>query len=503
MSHRLASGPQHLVMNARLTAPEYPFHATCFGCGCLLGALFFLVSMSPVLLVAGLTGPALCGILWNRSLPPAFAFSVVFQWVFTVVGLLTYYITGTFPVPVPCDIGSIELAVLLSQFGLLALACGLRIGLGHVRPLLAAKPSTGTCGNAAVAQRVAVLCMGLSVTCMFLPASLFAHSSVSQFTRRFFGFKDVLLLAAVMYGLHYRVGAHILSCALLVAWLPSFLSSQSAFSYLLFALFIILLDFVPRLQQSMPHARPPRSRRTAVLVVVALSVLLIVCGAIWNGGLKGRLRHPTAGLAAQRGVATRIALFARTAVESSRTVTFSDGFSGFAARLSSDVAYFALVLERVPQVVPHADGEITLGALRHVLMPRLLFPEKGQLGSDSRMTRRYTGLRVAGEESGTSIGIGYIGLLFADLGAPLMFLVVLAWGLLLGAMARSILALAPDRLLANAALIVFALDNTTSYGAAVAKLLGANVWSWIALCFCLYCLRPLLRNLWTPPSAAA
>ena len=70
----------------------------------------------------------------------------------------------------------------------------------------------------------------------------------------------------------------------------------------------------------------------------------------------------------------------------------------------------------------------------HIVTPRVFFPEKPELMSDSDKVRRYSGVRVAGRESNTSIAFGYSAEAYIDFGVPLMFLPVFAFGIFIGAM---------------------------------------------------------------------
>jgi hypothetical protein len=97
------------------------------------------------------------------------------------------------------------------------------------------------------------------------------------------------------------------------------------------------------------------------------------------------------------------------------------------------VYYPALAIARVPSILPHTDGAIMLAAIRHVLMPRAFFPDKGELPSDSEMVRKYSGVMVAGRDQGTSIAFGYAAESYLDFGAPLMFVPVCCFGMLMGA----------------------------------------------------------------------
>ena len=137
-------------------------------------------------------------------------------------------------------------------------------------------------------------------------------------------------------------------------------------------------------------------------------------------------------------------VFARRAMPASTGSRRSPrgGSTALPARSSSDVDLFvdrlwaiyypALALDRVPAVMPHEDGEILWAAVVHALTPRVLFPDKPAVESDSEKVRRYTGVWVAGSEENTSIAFGYAAESYVDFGMPLMFLPVFAYGLLMG-----------------------------------------------------------------------
>jgi len=97
------------------------------------------------------------------------------------------------------------------------------------------------------------------------------------------------------------------------------------------------------------------------------------------------------------------------------------------------IYYPALALKRVPSVIPHTDGQIIGAALVHIVTPRVFFPNKGELPSDSDEVRKYANVAVAGREVSTSIAFGYSAESYIDFGLPWMFLPVFAYGILVGA----------------------------------------------------------------------
>jgi hypothetical protein len=96
------------------------------------------------------------------------------------------------------------------------------------------------------------------------------------------------------------------------------------------------------------------------------------------------------------------------------------------------VYYPALALSRVPRVLPHTNGTIVGAALIHIVTPRVFFPNKAELPSDSEEVRKYSGVHVAGRETNTSIAFGYAPEAYIDFGIPLMFVPVFLFGVAVG-----------------------------------------------------------------------
>jgi hypothetical protein len=98
------------------------------------------------------------------------------------------------------------------------------------------------------------------------------------------------------------------------------------------------------------------------------------------------------------------------------------------------VYYPALAVARVPRLIPHTNGSILYAGLVHIVTPRVLFPDKPDLPSDSDKVRTYSGVMVAGVEQETTIAFGYAAESYVDFGVPLMFLPLLLFGCALGAL---------------------------------------------------------------------
>lgn len=96
-----------------------------------------------------------------------------------------------------------------------------------------------------------------------------------------------------------------------------------------------------------------------------------------------------------------------------------------------------LVMDYIPRHLDHQQGKQWQDAIRHILQPRILFPDKPPL-DDSAVTSKYTGLRWAGADEGTSISIGYVAESYVDYGIPLMFIPVAILAFLVGLLYRNI-----------------------------------------------------------------
>jgi len=139
------------------------------------------------------------------------------------------------------------------------------------------------------------------------------------------------------------------------------------------------------------------------------------------------------------------------------------------------VYYPALALDRVPLLIPHEGGAILAAAVWHLVTPRVLFPDKPVLPSDSEMVRKYSGVFVAGIEENTSIAFGYAGESYVDFGLPWMFLPVLVYGVLMGMAYHALLRLIRHDELAVAVVTVVFWLSLSLFERSWIKMLGLSL----------------------------
>jgi len=207
----------------------------------------------------------------------------------------------------------------------------------------------------------------------------------------------------------------------------------------------------------------------------ALGVVLAVSSLVWVS-VRGQLRQE---MDEEVVTASRIERFERARTISSGLLTqdLSDYLNSFEVLIDRlwAIHYPAMAVERVPFVLPYTEGQIIHDALVHVVTPRFLYPDKADLPSDSEMVRKYSGVNVAGSESGTSIAFGYAAESYVDFGLPLMFVPVLIWGFLVGVAYQAWLTVIRHRELAIALVTVVFWLTLYLFERSWAKTLGSTI----------------------------
>ncbi len=365
----------------------------------------------------GFIGIALLGIAWRvlfeYDAPPALRLAFIYQWVQVTIGLFYFGATGRF-----------SQTISYSNYRLMV-----AIGLGSITALF---------GGIALAKYIATV---------INPAQ--RHDTVSRLTNR-----DLALL---------YLGSLIISGALQQTgrFFPGMYQAATVFAYLRYAFLYIAFRrmssptfqarlFVPLLAFEVllgftgffAEFREPvifallglvqiydmrKVRHTVVLGLTSFAVVIMV--VTWTA-IKPEYRsafEDVGGTRAQRISLVR-ELSGRFAADA--TVRLAETIDLSVDRLWA-VYYPALAVDRVPALIPHTNGDLMWSGIRHILMPRLFFPDKPGLISDSEKVREYSGVHVAGAEEGTSIAFGYATELYIDFGVPNMFFPLFMIGMLL------------------------------------------------------------------------
>jgi hypothetical protein len=185
------------------------------------------------------------------------------------------------------------------------------------------------------------------------------------------------------------------------------------------------------------------------VMMAAVLALLVGSSVLWMS-VRGQYRED---FADELSESTRVERFDRIRSLAAGIDQSREGFGNTLYALVDRVwavYYPAKALERVPTFLPYENGRIIGAALVHLVTPRVLFPDKGTLPSDSEMVRKYSDVNVAGAERDTSIAFGYAAESYVDFGLPWMFIPVLIYGLLAGMAYRAALHFVRHRELAIA-----------------------------------------------------
>ncbi len=393
------------------------------------------IFLLPIAIIGPNTGLALyacfvlglaTSLLWRPGEPPILMLIFLYQWIQVTVGLFYGNLLGT-PINVLTDReGQHEKAVFLLLTGLLVLTLTIRLAAGssirglfpRVQVFVAARPLRfwlwlfiGTWTFSAVCASAAWASGGLRQVLLSLAEIKWAA---------------FMLLTLATFAVPNRSK---------VPWILAFgfqfaLSIGGFFSSFKDVFFYALIGLV---------ASNVRFRFKTLFPIAALASVLVFLGLVWTA-IKGEYRAFV-----NQGSGQQVVLvpYSDRVAEIARLVSKLNGedLPGVADQMMQRLMYFkffGVVLDRVPNVLPYANGQIWSDAVIRPFMPRLLFPNKSAV-NDSDLTNRYTGLGFANASQGTSISMGYMTEAYIDFGPVFMFLPIAALGLFLGAFYRRLL----------------------------------------------------------------
>jgi hypothetical protein len=206
-----------------------------------------------------------------------------------------------------------------------------------------------------------------------------------------------------------------------------------------------------------------------------LAIVLGLSSLVWIS-VRGQLRQE---IDEEVVTASRVERFDRARTLSSGLLAsqpsdYADATTTLVDRLWA-IKYPAMAVERVPFVVPYADGQIMRDALVHIVTPRFLYPNKPDLISDSELVRKYSGAQVAGIETNTSIAFGYAAESYVDYGLPWMFVPIIIFGFLIGAAYQTWMSVIHHRELAIAVTTVIFWLSLYLFERSWAKTLGLTI----------------------------
>ena len=430
-------------------------------------AAFGAFSANPAVTpVAVLILPVLASLLWFPSEPPVLLFACGMQWLQAAVAI---FYTDFYFQPFSAMPGGAELieATWLSLIGVLVVAIGMRLALIRRRTGIARQLEHET----RLLQPPAIFAWYLAAFVVFYFGGRFAWSfpSLAQPLLATMTLKWVLVFLLTYAVLVHRRNYALLGIVVCLEFFTGLLGFFSSFKNVFFVLIVVL-----------PTARFVfRGWRLVQCCIVG--ALLLAFGVIWTvikSDYREFLNQGTGQQTVLVPVPERIGKLSELISGLDRR-SLDEGLEMMILRVSY-ISYFAMTLAHVPENVPHENGALWFGAIKHVLTPRLLFPNKPSI-DDSARTEKYAGVQVSGAEQGTSISLGYVAESYIDFGLKGMFAPILILGLFYGLIYRFFADHQPYRVLGLAMATSILVFGAYSIETSNIKLVGGNLMSLIVI----------------------
>jgi hypothetical protein len=422
-------------------------------------------------------------LLWRPGEPPILLLAVGFQWLQVTTKIFNADMVGL-PVNELNKLqGNVEKAIWLSMIALALLAMGMRMALARYNS--AHTESAHAEAMLFSPNRIWLLYLVSATLSIGILSAAWAIPAITQLALALANIKWAVyfMLAYVCFLRPERLYLLLMAFGIELA-----LGFGSYFSSFKTVFFVTILAFM---------ASGKKLSGKQIAIVASLTSVLLVLSLIWTAIKIDYRDYLSGGQRAQivtRGYFERIQTLFDMVAELEKE-DMANAVQDMADRISY-VDFFGRVLTVVPARVAHEDGALWIGALQHIFMPRLLFPDKPVLRNDSEITNYYTGLSVSGEREGTSIGIGYVAESYVDFGTYGMFAPMLALGLLWGAMYRFFTTRKHIPVIFGYGLTVAVLLNAMFFEIANVKLLGGVVTSFlVAFVVQKFLARKLVRKL--------
>lgn len=451
----------------RMDAAEYPLQERFFLLGVIAGAvggIAFQTWAGAALFASPFWAT---GMTWRRNDPPVLPFCLAYQWLFVAAPYFAWAL-GIETRQAGQRVDPTQ-AVLLAAAGFIVLAAGIRCAwwlLGASMKKASARLGEDD-NRLSIPRLFWVVIAAYAISWLYYIQPMQVSYVLSQFVYAALAIRLALLVLLWQLILRQQRGYRYGLVALAVVVVPMLASKMSAFKVLFFLIFVLLLW---ELRPGSVIFRSARQRRLAWGAVI-LTASLVLVGVVWEGAVKPAWR--TAEVSGQ--TFSRVQRFMSLSSAAVEVMDWGVSAGSLLDRISS-VDQFARVLRRVPSQLPFEQGDMTMNAVRHVFLPRFLFPDKPSLDS-SRITRHYAGIEIG---AGTSIGIGYMAEFYIDFGVPGMYVALLFYGGLIGLLYAMLVLGVPARLSAPLLMVLF-VDGFDGFESDLAKQIGGLLLK--AFCF--------------------
>jgi hypothetical protein len=399
----------------------------------LIAILLGLASVNGLLIfLALITILVSLKLVWRINEPPILAFVIFYHWIQISMKIFHANLLGL-PIQDIAFSNSSEQAIYLSLLGLLSISLGVHLVLRKLKPIDFS--NIVTLAKRYSLRKLFNVYIVFFLIYIFLKGILFVVPGLSQIIVGFLSFKIVLIYFIFLVSLiqkRYKILIWVVLAETIFGMSGFFSTFKLPYMLLFLAYFTI------------NHKVSLRGLK----FITPIFAMVIIMGLTWTA-IKTDYRH-----AINKGEKTQVI----TVDLSEQIQILFDNINqidmnkfGIAANaLAYRLAYvdiFGEVIDYVPRNRDYEYGQLWLGSIKHVLMPRILFPDKPRL-DDSLRTRKYTGHNYAALDEGTSIGIGYFGESYIDFGPYFMYFPLFIMGLFYGFIYRYLMKNVKNTLLA-------------------------------------------------------
>ena len=423
-----------------------------------------LLGDDPVLILAcGFVAALAVGLLWRQGEPPVLLLAAGLQLCQVIVRPIYASLTGDRLESVSLlNVGDVTPAIWFALAAMLSLVigmwCGQLGGRANIHALLQLEARAWSPRSAFLFFLVTVV-----LAMAFLQLENI-NEGLAQPAQAAAGIEWVGVFAVAFVCMVQRRGFIYLVLVTLFELLKGLSGFFSDFKEIFFVILVVLVAANPRLK--------PR----VVVACLLLSGVLLTLGAIWSV-IKTDYRNYITQNSTQQVII--VPLGERLTYLADRffgvdEATIRRGFVQMVKRIQY-VDFLAATMRNVPAVVPFENGALIGSTIMHVLQPRLLFPDKPPLPSDTQITVRYSGIRVdaGGNAEGTSISLGYVAELYVDLGIIGTLVAMLILGFLFGRSVRYITSSTALPAIVNFGFALMLMMTVTSFEEALIKMIGA------------------------------
>jgi hypothetical protein len=432
----------------------------------------FIVPLAFVLLFTLGAGPNFlltvfaCGVLiigtyllWRPGEAQILLFLFAYQWLQVTSTLFFANIRGVPVSELLLGFPAMDQAAFLVILALMVLAIGMRLGAGPPQPFLLARAHIAITTVSPVRWlHLHAVWWGVSTASLLLAAEI---PGLSQPLLALADFKwaTFVILTIVTF---VHPGASPIPW--LIVFAVEFLSSIGGYFSTFKSVFVYTLIALTAVS-----VRISLWRATGGMIA---AVMMLTFGIYWSAIKQDYRRFVSGGEQAQIVVVSRAEAFGKildlvAGVDAQHLSRATENLANRFAELD----IFSSVLVNVPSVVPHEGGTLWWDAVSRPFMPRMLFSDKAII-DESELSRRYTGIQMAGMEEGTQISMGYIAESYIDFSEFGMWGVLLLFGYCIGRIYRWLVDHPNGHGIFGFGLACATLLQAGSIGASSAKIVG-------------------------------